>query len=127
MQDDGKYASRFSAKPSGGLCAVLPKKCREREKMIKIVAEHFVKEESRDSFIVLARDLVNESRKETGNISYHLCVDRADQLHFTFIEEWQDTNAIKAHNSSIHFSRIVPQLRECAAKAGNSCFYDELY
>ena len=25
MQDDGKYASRFSAKPSGGLCAVLPK------------------------------------------------------------------------------------------------------
>ena len=68
--------------------------------MIKIVAEHFVKEESRDSFMALARDLVNE---------------------------WQDTNAIKAHNSSIHFSRIVPQLRECAAKAGNSCFYDELY
>ena len=24
MQDDGKYASRFSIKPSGGLCAVLP-------------------------------------------------------------------------------------------------------
>ena len=24
MQDDGKYASRFSAKPSGRLCAVLP-------------------------------------------------------------------------------------------------------
>lgn len=40
--------------------------------MIKIVAEHFVKEESRDSFMALARDLVNESRKETGNISYHL-------------------------------------------------------
>lgn len=53
--------------------------------MIKIVAEHFVKEESRDSFMVLARDLVNESRKETGNISYHLCVDRADQLHFTLL------------------------------------------
>ena len=25
MQDDGKYVRRFSAKPSGGLCAVLPK------------------------------------------------------------------------------------------------------
>ena len=25
MQDDGKYASRFSTKPSGGFCAVLPK------------------------------------------------------------------------------------------------------
>ena len=37
--------------------------------MIKIVAEHFVKEESRDSFMDLARELVNESRKETGNIS----------------------------------------------------------
>ena len=24
VQDDGKYVSRFSAKPSGGLCAVLP-------------------------------------------------------------------------------------------------------
>ena len=24
MQDDGKYASRFSTKPSGGFCAVLP-------------------------------------------------------------------------------------------------------
>lgn len=31
--------------------------------MIKIVAEHFVKEESRDSFMVLARDLVNEKKK----------------------------------------------------------------
>ena len=24
VQDDGKYASRFSTKPSGGFCAVLP-------------------------------------------------------------------------------------------------------
>lgn len=95
--------------------------------MIKIVADHFVKEESIDRFMELARELVNESRKETGNISYQLCQHRVDMLHFTFIEEWQDNNAIKAHNSSIHFSRIVPQLRECAAKAGNSCFYDELY
>ena len=72
--------------------------------MIKIVAEHFVKEESRDSFMALARDLVNESRKETGNISYHLFVDRADQLHFTFIEEWQNQEAIDEHNQTKHFT-----------------------
>ena len=54
--------------------------------MIKIVAEHFVKEESIDRFMELARELVNESRKETGNISYQLCVDRVYMLHFTFIE-----------------------------------------
>ena len=33
MQDDGKYASRFSAKLSGGFCAVLPIMSRLAEAM----------------------------------------------------------------------------------------------
>lgn len=78
--------------------------------MIKIVADNFVQEDAVQTFIELAAELVKKSRKEEGNISYSLYEDLSDPSHLTFVEEWKDSDAIRAHNASEHFTKIFPKL-----------------
>lgn len=86
--------------------------------MIKIVASKYVKKEQKEEFLKLTSELVKDSRKEEGCISYALYQDIADQTHLTFIEEWKDDDAIIAHNKSKHFTRIIPLLGELCYKDG---------
>ena len=83
--------------------------------MIKIVAEWFVKPESREKFLELCEEIVEGTRAEEGNISYELHENIADPNHLTFIEEWKDQEALNIHDNSDHFIRIVPQLKEMSA------------
>lgn len=94
--------------------------------MIRIVADNFIQTEKREEFLGYAQELVTETRKEEGNISYHLHKDRTDENHFTFIEEWKDEDAIKSHNASVHFTNLVPKMRECSKKQGTCYLYDEI-
>jgi quinol monooxygenase YgiN len=80
--------------------------------MITIVAKSVIKEGKVDEFIALAKELVEESRKEAGCIAYDLNVDINNKNVLTFIEEWKDKEAIGIHNSSAHFTTIVPRLGE---------------
>ncbi|GAB6159938.1 putative quinol monooxygenase [Howardella ureilytica] len=80
--------------------------------MIKIVAEWFVKPESRDKFLELCEEIIEGTRAEAGNISYALHENISDRNHLTFIEEWKDQDAIDFHNNSEHFVKIVPQLKD---------------
>lgn len=85
--------------------------------MIKIVAEWFVKPESRDKFLELCEEIIEGTRAEAGNISYALHENISDRNHLTFIEEWKDQDAIDFHNNSEHFVKIVPQLKDlCSDK-----------
>ena len=52
--------------------------------MIKITAKSTVKAGARDQFIATARELVEKSRAEAGNISYHLYEDMDDPLYPDF-------------------------------------------
>ena len=70
--------------------------------MIKIVAENYIKEEYQEEFLKLTKELIILSREEKGNISYHLYQDINDDSHFTFIEEWQNQEAIDEHNQTKH-------------------------
>ena len=79
--------------------------------MIKIVAENYIKEEYQEEFLKLTKELIILSREEKGNISYHLYQDINDDSHFTFIEEWQNQEAIDEHNQTKHFTTIVPQIK----------------
>ena len=78
--------------------------------MIKIVAKMIVREDAIEQFHALARELVEKSRAEEGNVSYSLNQSVADKKVHAFIEIWKDQAAIEAHNTSEHFTRIVPQL-----------------
>lgn len=78
--------------------------------MIVILANCIVINEKIDEFILYANTLVDESKKETGCISYELCQDLKNKNKFVFIEMWQDQEAIDKHNNSKHFLEIVPKL-----------------
>ena len=77
---------------------------------IKIVAKMPVKEEKMETFRSLATELIECSTQEPGNISYTLNVSKKDPCLLVFIEAWQDKAALKAHNQTEHFTRILPQL-----------------
>ncbi|KAF5085017.1 putative quinol monooxygenase [Methanoculleus horonobensis] len=71
--------------------------------MITIVARCSIQSGKSDEFMEIARDLVDASRREDGNISYDLYVDLADPAKFAFIEVWKDRAAIDSHNETAHF------------------------
>ena len=77
--------------------------------MITIVAKNSIKQGKVEEFKILAEKLINESRKEKGNVSYNLYQDANNSNVLTFIEEWESKDAINIHNSSKHFTTIVPE------------------
>jgi quinol monooxygenase YgiN len=80
--------------------------------MITIVAKNLIKQGKTEEFKVLAEKLINESRKERGCIAYNLYEDSSNCNILTFIEVWENSEAIKLHNSSEHFTSIVPKFGE---------------
>lgn len=94
--------------------------------MIKIVAENYIKEEYREEFLKITKELIILSREESGNISYHLYQDNHDKSHFTFIEEWKNQEAIDFHNQTKHFTTIVPQIKIFASKPSRAIKYKEV-
>ena len=80
--------------------------------MITIVAKNLIKKGKTEEFKILAERLINESRKEGGNISYNLYEDFKNSNILTFIEEWESEEAIKLHNNSKHFTSIVPKFSD---------------
>ena len=72
------------------------------------------------------QELIILSREEKGNISYHLYQDINDDSHFTFIEEWQNQEAIDEHNQTKHFTTIVPQIKSFASKPSRAIKYKEV-
>ncbi|MCC8019493.1 MAG: antibiotic biosynthesis monooxygenase [Rikenellaceae bacterium] len=71
--------------------------------MITVIAKAVLKEGTKEQFKEVTRNLVDGSRKETGNISYDLYEDMDDSSVMCFIEVWRDEAAIEAHNASGHF------------------------
>jgi quinol monooxygenase YgiN len=83
--------------------------------MIKIVAKMPVKEELKEQFVAEAKELVEKSAAEAGNISYSLNVSRENPNVFAMIEIWKDEAAIESHNNTEHFTGILPKLADMCA------------
>lgn len=94
--------------------------------MIKITAKSILKAGARDEFIAAATELVEKSRAEPGNISYHLYEDIDDPATLTFIEEWKDQAAVDVHADSEHFQRIIPLLSDMTEEAIEITLYREI-
>ena len=76
---------------------------------ITITAKCKVKPGCDQKYLELARELVAKSRSEAGCQSYGLYQDAQDPSVYLFIEEWKDNEAVRLHNESDHFTRIIPQ------------------
>ncbi|GAA2178448.1 putative quinol monooxygenase [Brooklawnia cerclae] len=72
-----------------------------------------VKPEFRESYLALARTMIEKSRAEEGNISYTLYENIEAPSSFVFVEEWVDVAAIEeVHNVSAHFIEFRKQNKE---------------
>ena len=78
--------------------------------MIKIVAKMLVKADKVEEFKATAKELVEKSSAEEGNVFYTLNVSTADPRLLAFIECWKDKEALAVHESTEHFKNTLPKL-----------------
>ena len=94
--------------------------------MIKVVARTLVREDCIEAYHALAKELVAETRKESGNISYTLNQSVENQQLHAMIEVWESREALDAHMASEHFKRLVPQMGEYAEEKYPLELYSEV-
>lgn len=80
--------------------------------MIKVVSKSYLKDGMSQEFIRIAQELVENSRKEKGCISYDLFQDEENENVLTYIETWESKEALEAHFNTPHFRKIVPMQSE---------------
>ncbi|MGN0287302.1 MAG: putative quinol monooxygenase [Atopobiaceae bacterium] len=94
--------------------------------MLKLIASNHIKEDAREEFLSLAKELIAKSRAEEGNVSYTINVSLDDPCLFTFVEVWKDQAAFDTHSQSKHFVCIFPKVSELSDSATPPTFYQEL-
>ncbi|KAA6304954.1 hypothetical protein EZS27_043395, partial [termite gut metagenome] len=65
---------------------------------LKIIATVVVKSSFQNEMEKVFRTVVDETRKEAGNISYELHQDIQNPLKYTILEVWKSQDAIDKHN-----------------------------
>ena len=84
--------------------------------VLKIIAEFFVKPESTDAAMKLAKELVTKTQKEQGCIAYNLFADNENDSHIVIIEEWHSQEVLDMHSASDHFLQLVPAIAALCEK-----------
>ena len=78
--------------------------------MIAVYADCNVDEKNVAEFISVAKELIEKTREEEGNISYELIRSTRDASVFAFLEKWKSEEALELHMVTGHFTGIVPRL-----------------
>jgi quinol monooxygenase YgiN len=69
-----------------------------------------VHEDDRAKLREAARVLVEETRKERGNLAYAFAEDFNDPGLFHIVERWADEEAVAQHMLSAHIAAFLPKL-----------------
>ena len=81
--------------------------------MVKIIAIKEVKEGKVLEWKEEVAELVLESRKESGNISYEIYQDSDNENLIIFVEEWTNKDYItNVHCNTPHVKNRVPTLKD---------------
>ena len=94
--------------------------------MIKVVARTLVREECIEAYHALAKEIVEETKKDRGMITYTMNQSTGDKRLHAMIEAWEDMEALKSHMASEHFRRIVPQMAQYAEESYPPEIYSEV-
>lgn len=95
--------------------------------MLKVVAEHQIKEDCLEKFKGLAKIIVEKTNAlDQGCISYSVYQDVDNPLHCSMIEEWESKEMLDKHMQAAHFKEIVPQIGECCAGSMSITLYSKL-
>ena len=79
---------------------------------MRIIAKKLIKAGELEKAIKLYEELVNLSRLEEGCVFYDLFQEDENPRILAVFEEWESKEALKRHQDSLHFKRIVPLLGE---------------
>ena len=72
-----------------------------------VIAGHFALDPSkREPAIAAAREMMSETRKEKGCISYTFSADLEEPGRFRVFEEWESEEALTAHFQAPHMARL---------------------
>ncbi|BCG57129.1 putative quinol monooxygenase [Paenibacillus sp. URB8-2] len=80
--------------------------------MIIIHAVFHVNPERRETFLVETGPLVAASQAEEGNLSYELYEHSEQKNVFIMVETWRDSEAVKFHNATSHFTAFAGKAGE---------------
>ena len=62
------------------------------------------------------RGLIEPTRAEPGNVSYQLLASLDDDRNFTFVEEYEDGDALEAHFGTSHVQGALARFPELLAE-----------
>jgi quinol monooxygenase YgiN len=83
-----------------------------------VIARLTIKKEAVDKFVQFAQKIVEETRKETGCITYILYKNSFGQeAQFIFYEEYKDQAALDFHNKSEYLKQFLSQITPLLAGA----------
>jgi quinol monooxygenase YgiN len=74
--------------------------------MIVIAGHVALDPERREAASTAAREMMQETRKEAGCISYTFSADLEQPGRFRIFEEWESEEALRAHFASPHMARF---------------------
>lgn len=74
--------------------------------MIVIAGQIKIDPAKREKAIAIALEMMEESVKESGCISYSFAGDLADSACFRIFEEWESDEALKTHFETPHMARF---------------------
>lgn len=80
--------------------------------MLVVYAKCIVSGQNVDKFLETAKKLVEETRKEPGNISYDLVQNIQGKNIFAFVEKWPDQEALQIHMKSESFCRLIAEINQ---------------
>jgi Uncharacterized conserved protein len=100
---------------------------KRRIRMIKIIAQNYIKADKVEEFIILAKQLVLDTREnDAGCIQYDLLQDLKNPQFLTILEEWEDQEALNKHGASKHFKEAVAQFAAYTERPGDVHYYQIL-
>ncbi len=74
--------------------------------MIVIAGHVSLDPKQREPAITAAREMMLETRKETGCVSYTFSADLEQPGRFRIFEEWESDEALRAHFASPHMAHF---------------------
>ena len=84
--------------------------------MIFVLAKAIAKDEDAAKKIVeFAKDLIENSRKEDGNIDYNLYCNTCDGT-LLFVEQWESIDILNAHLQTEHFLKFGENIADLVAQ-----------
>ena len=90
--------------------------------IVKVVVKSIIKEGCIEDYKKVVFELIEETRKENGLISYELYQDNENPNIMAIIEKWESQQALDVHAQTQHYKRLVPQLAELKVE-GDINFY----